>query len=875
MRFRFPWRTRAMLASEVDEEFAYHLAARAAELEAGGLDPVEAGRIAAAEFGEVAAARGYCLEQDRAAERRLRWSDRFADFRQNLRLAARRLARQPMLLLTAAGTLGLGIGAATALWTVVRQVVINPFPFRDSDRIVVLWHEVPQSQVRITPQFAAVDFWRSQATTIEGFEPILPGSATLQGDGGATIVGTRQVAETFFDFTGRHPFLGRGFRPADREPGAPKVALLGRTYWSTRYGSDPGIVGKTLLLDNERVEIIGVLPRDLDYLPGGWRGGFTQFLLPLPARPAADRNSLVIGRLREGVALVAARAEMRTLDSRLTAAHERLGEYQTRVDAGRDQIGTRNIRTLYVLLGSVGILLLIACANVAHLLLGRMLARRSERAVRSALGASRWDLLQWGLLDAGLIGFLGAVVGLAMSVPLVRLIVTNRPPTLDMLEAVRPDLGAGLVAGLLGVVVALLAGVLPAWRGSRAAPGELLHGGWAAGRPEGRRIREALLVTEVGLSLLLLVGAGLVTRSLWRLGELHIGFEPTGLVSAELVLPSWRYQTPAAREAFLREVTDAVRSMPAVVAASRTSGVPPNTGISFGEIEIAGRELGKNDRESFFAYQSVEPDYFQTMEIALRAGRPFEPADGRGDEGVIIISEALARRYWPAGDAVGERLRLGTEGRWNEILGVARDVPALGLGELRGAMHLYAPLHPEGDETNIVARTTLPPPAFESALRQVVNRIDSSVPLRGASAVTTMLRESTATERFTGFLLSGFAAFATLLFAAGLFGVLSHAVSQRTREIGVRVAIGAEPREVRRLVVRQGLRPVLVGVVAGLAAAWLSARVLAGLLFDITPHDLLTFASAAGVTVTVAFAASYLPARRASRLDPVASLRAE
>ena len=875
MKFRFPWRTRAMLSSELDEEIAYHLAAREAQLEREGIAAEEARRRALAEFGDVAGTRAYCLEQDRAGESRLRWSDRFADFRQNLQLATRRLVRQPMLLLTAAGTLALGIGAATALWTVVRQLVFNPFPFEGGDRIVVLWHEIPQSQVRISPQFAAVGFWQDQVTTLERLEPILPGGATLQRDDGAALVQTKQVAETFLNFTGLRPFLGRGFVPADREPGAPKVAVIGRAWWNTKFGGDPGVIGRTVLLDNERVEIVGVLPRELDYLPGSWRGGVTQFLLPLPARPAADRNAVVIGRLRPGVALAAAKAELKTLDSRLIAQHEALRAYQTRVDPGRDQIGTRNIRTLYILLGSVGVLLLIACANVAHLLLGRMLARQNERAVRAALGATRGDLLQAGLLDAGLIGFLGAALGLALSVPLIRIIVANRPPALDMLEAVRPDLGAGIAAGLLGVVVTLLAGVLPAWRGSRAAPAELLHGGWAAGRPEGRRLREALLVTEVALSLMLLVGAGLVTRSLWRLGQLDIGFEPSGLVSTELALPSWRYQTPAAKEAFLRQVTDAVRAMPGVVAASRTSGVPPNTGVSFGEIEIAGRELGERDRESFFAYQSVEPDYFQVMELPLRAGRPFQAGEGSGTEGVIIISSALARRYWPAGDATGHRIRLGAEGRWNEIIGVANDVPALGLGELRGAMHIYAPIAADGDATNVVARTTLPLPAFETALGQVIKGLDRSVPMRRVSALPAMLRESTATERFTGALLSGFAAFATMLFAAGLFGVLSHAVSQRTREIGVRVAIGADPRQVRWLVVRQGLRPVLFGVALGLVGAWIGARTLASLLFDITPRDLFTFVAAASITIVVSLAASYLPARRASRLDPVSSLRAE
>jgi hypothetical protein len=416
-----------MLAAEVDEEIAFHLEARAAELVAAGADPAEANRLAAAEFGDLATARSYCLEQDRAAERQLRWSDRLSDLGQDVRLAARRLIRQPMLLATAAGTLGLGIGAATALWTVVRQVVIRPFPFRDSDRLVTLWHEVPRSQVRLTPQLAAVAFWRAESRSIEGLEPILPFSATLATDAGAEIVQVKQVAESFFDFTGLRPALGRGFTPADREDGARRVALLGGTYWRRQYSGDPGIIGRAVRLDNEPVEIIGVLPRELDFLPGAWRGGVTQFLLPLPPRPAPGQNALTIARLRQEATIAAARAELRTLDARLVAQHERLKDYQSRVEPGRDQIGARNVRTLYILLGAVAVLLLIACANVAHLLLGRMLARRTERAVRSALGATRSDLLQSGLLEAAVIGVAGAALGLALSIPLVLLFVANRP----------------------------------------------------------------------------------------------------------------------------------------------------------------------------------------------------------------------------------------------------------------------------------------------------------------------------------------------------------------------------------------------------------------------------------------------------------------
>jgi hypothetical protein len=333
-----------MLTSEVDEEIAFHLAARAAELEREGLGPSEAKRRAAAEFGDVAGTRAYCLEQDRAAERQLRLSDRLADFRQNLVIAARRLSRQPILLATAAGTLGLGIGAAIALWTVVRQAVINPFPFRHGERLVVLWHELPESQVRLTPQFAALEFWRKEARTLEGFEPILPANKTLLDEGGAEVVQTRSVSGSFFGFTGLQPARGRRFLPSDHEDGAPRVAMIGSAFWHAKYSGDVSLVGRTVLLDNEKVEIVGILPRELDYLPGSWRGGITQFLLPLPTRPRPDANAFTLARLQPGVEIEAARAELRTLDTRLSSVQESLKEYQTRIDPGRNQLGGRNIR---------------------------------------------------------------------------------------------------------------------------------------------------------------------------------------------------------------------------------------------------------------------------------------------------------------------------------------------------------------------------------------------------------------------------------------------------------------------------------------------------------------------------------------------------
>lgn len=873
-RFRFPWRPRQRIAVEVDDELAFHLEARTAEYQRLGLTAERAAARARQEFGDLERARRYCLEQDLASERRLRWTDRLSDLASDLRIAARRVRRHPALLALSVGTLAVGIAAATAFWTVVHQLVLNPFPFSGGDRAVAVYHSLEKSDVRLTPRLGAVALWRQHATSFEALEPIEHGSAVMVGSDGSELVGIRRVTGTLFNRLGISPVVGRALSLDDQDPGAPPVAVLGHAFWQRRFGADPTVTGRTMVLDSTRYTIVGVAPREAERLPGAWRRGHDVFV-PLPEPGDARISAFTLAWLRPGVTLAQARSEMAVLDGRLASLDESFTRYATRLYSGRDLAGPRNTRTLLILLGAVSLLLVIAGANVAHLQLGRDLARLPEHAMRSALGARRSQLISQGLLESLLVGLAGGVLGLLLAGPLLRFLVESRPPALDALANVRLEPVAVAVSLGLGLGLALAAGLIPAWQAARAAPAALLHGTWATEHRGGRRLRELLLVAEVSISLVLLVGAGLVARSLWKLGSLPLGLEPDGLVTAAVEVPAWRYPGAETQEAFLRQVSEAVSALPGVLHASRASGVPPQTGITFGALEIAGRTLGEAETESFFASQSVLPDYFLAAGIPILEGRSFDPRGTSGEPNVIIVSRALARRYWPGGGAVGQRIRIGSEGPWQEIVGVAEDVPALGLGELRGALHLYSPHSGRADENVLVVRTTMSADRFELRVRELLRTLDPAVPVQRVASLPALLEESTSTERFSSWLLGGFAGFATLLFAGGLFGVLSQAVALRTREIGVRVALGADPGRVRRLIVRQGLRPALLGVVVGLAGSWFAGRLLAALLHEISPRDGLTFAAAALLTVLVSVVAAWLPARRASRLEPVRALRAD
>jgi putative ABC transport system permease protein len=860
--FRLPWRTARHRARELDDELAHHLACRAAVLEAQGVPTADARARALAEFGDLDATRAYCLRQDAALDRRFRWSDRVHTLAQEIRIAVRALARRPAIAGTVVATLALGVSGTTALWTVVHQMLLHPFDVRDAQRVVALWQGNAQSQMNLYPRRSVVQMWRSEATSFEAIEEVAFGRATARADQGAEQLGTAAISETFLDFLGQTPLVGRGFVRDDRVAGAPPVAALGYGFWQRRYGGERVAVGQVLRLDTIAYTIVGVLPRDLPHVPGSPDG--PDVWLPASLEPAGAQ-AFAVGRLKPGVSMAQAQAELRLIDGRHAESDPNVGNWRATLDRAGN-LGPSNTRMLLMLLSSAGLVLLLCCANVSHLLFAWSTTRRREAAVRSALGGSAGRLTWQALLEVMLLGGAGGLAGLLAARPLLRLLIRFRPPGLA-LDRVHLDGTALAVSVTLGVGAALLAGLVPALRLRRVPPGVLLRGsGRGSSGVRTGILRQALVAFEVAASVFILVAAGLIGRSLWRMRHADVGYAPDGLVTASWELPMWRFTSAAAREDFHDRLLRAVRAEPAFTAATYASALPPHTDVSFGALAIEGREFADGEAPAFFASQHVLPDYFAVMRVPILAGPAFDARAQAGDEPTVIINRTFAARYWPSGDAVGQRISIAG-GDWNRIVGVVEDVPLLGLGEERGALQIYRPLNLSADYMTLAIRTALPLKTATERVRSLVAATDPVVPITRIRTARDLLDDSMKRQTFSGVVFAGFGVVALLLYAGGLFGVLSFAVSQRTKEIGIRVALGADPGRVRGLVVRQALASSVAGALAGAVGAWIGAGLLRSLLYEVPERDLPTFAAVLAVTIVATAWASYGPARGATRLD--------
>jgi predicted permease len=532
----------------------------------------------------------------------------------------------------------------------------------------------------------------------------------------------------------------------------------------------------------------------------------------------------------------------------------------------------RTRTALLVMLGAVGMVLLIACANVSHLLLARSSTQTREMAVRAALGAWRGRLVRQLLVESGFLALLGGAAGVLVAYWGLGAIVAMRPPALDELEVVRLDLPVLGFCLALSLVTALLFGLLPALHATRTGIEHSLRAGaGTAGAAGGRRFRATFIAAEVALSLVLLSGAGLLIRSVYALYRLDPGFAPRGLLATRVELPAWRYKDEAAMGAFLAALLERVRAVPGVGAATLAQGVPPNYGLTFGGIEVEGRAISAADSSAVVATNWVGPDYFRVLGIRLLEGRTFAE---RGDSDVVIVNRAMARHFWPGGSAVGRRLRwLGD--RWMTVIGVAEDVHALGAGSDINRFQIHVPRRPALPQASLIVRGSGDPMALAPALKAAAASLDRDVPLRDLTRVEDALAKSIAGPRFNMALLTAFAGLALLLAAVGLYGVISYAVTQRTREIGIRLALGASHRSVLRYVVASGMLPALLGVAIGLVTSLGATRALRSLLFNLSPHDPLTLATVVALLAAVALAACWIPARRATRVDPMTALRAE
>jgi putative ABC transport system permease protein len=797
----------------------------------------------------------------------------------DLRYGTRMLWKSPGFTLIVLLTLSLGIGANTAIFSVVNTVMLRQLPFKNADRLVRI---MESNLERGWPNFGVshpnfLD-WRARNQTFEAMAATAGASFNLNRGGDVEVIQGAVITADFLPVLGVSPALGRNFLPEEDRPGGnTRVALITHESWQRRFGGDPGIVGKTLTINDNPFIVVGVLPESFSW--GGVRNEVFAPLAPDPARNRGDHRLRVIGRLKPGVTWEQALADMNTVAQQLAQQYP---ETNKGWSVGGQKfydwiVPEESRRSLLVLAGAVIFVLLIACSNVANLLLARGAARQKEISIRMALGAGRFRIVRQLLAEALLLALIAGGLGLLVAMWVVEVLKTMNPANLPRLDELSVD-GRVLAFGLLiSLVTGVLFGLFPALQVLRPDLNETLKdGARGSGGVGGQRVRGALVMVEVALSVALLIGAGLLLRSFWKLQDVKPGFEPERLLTVRINLPRSRYRDNQAAWTFYSRLMQEIRGLPGAQDAGITSLMPMGSGNTSTEAQIPGRSAAPDDSQPSASWRIISPGYHRTLGIPLR-GRDFDERDTASSQPVTIISEEMARRHWPGEDPIGKSVVIGSfGGRERTIIGIAGDVRSFGLDTEPGAM-VYVPLATAAlwNPFSLVVRTRSEPMALASAVRGALRSIDPNVPVYDIQTAERMLSDSLGSRRFNMFLLGSFAGVALLLASVGLFGVMAYLVSQRTREIGVRLALGAQPRDVFRLVIGRGMLLALIGTAAGLAAAFGLARLLETLLFQIKPADALTFTVAPALLLVVALLACYIPARRATKVDPLVALRCE
>jgi putative ABC transport system permease protein len=811
--------------------------------------------------------------------------------RQNLRYALRMLRKSPGFTIVAVLTLTLGIGATAAIFSVVDAVLLRPLPFPDADRIAqVLRHYDEGDEIAVSaPQYLE---WRERNHVFDHLAayPILPSGMNLSNSGAPQQVQAIGVTNEFFSITGIEPLLGRTFSWEEDRPGGANVVVISYGLWKNYFGGDPGILSKRIQLNGSAFSVVGVMPSGFEF-PEGTRL-WTPLRLPAVSSDPANVYA-VLGRLKQAVPLTQARAEMNLLQKQLRQEHpdEPASDTLTTVTLQSQLVG--DVRPiLLLLLGAVGFVLLIACANVANLLLARANSRQQEIAIRTALGASRRRVLEQLLTESLLLGLLSGATGVALANVGIRLVKTLGPASIPRLQEVGMDLRVLGFAILVSIVSVILFGLGPAVHAARIPPSQTLQeGGRAlAGNMRKHRVRGLLVASEISISLILLVGAVLLIKSAVLLHAVRPGFNPQGVLTLQTSLPE-KYANPEIKNAFYRQVLDRIHAIPGVEAAATVTSVPTELGPDL-PLSVEGRvhkDPKEGDAES--QYRWVSADYFRVMQIPLLRGRVFTEADNEHAPGVVIINETLARQVWPQEDPLGKRMTIGkTMGpEWSdpaprEVVGIVGDIKDTGL-DAPAPVELYVPytqvpshvvaLSVQMQPASWVVRTHLDPSAIRQEIQKAVSAVDSNQAVANVRTMNQILATSVASHQFDMSILTVFALLALVLAAVGTYGVISYGVSERLHEIGLRMALGAQRGDVFRLVVGQGMSFAFLGVGTGLAGAFALTRLLTNLLYGVTAKDPFSFAGVALLLALVALLACYLPARRAMCVDPTVALRYE
>jgi putative ABC transport system permease protein len=807
----------------------------------------------------------------------------------DIRYAIRGLLKRPGFTAVAVITLALGIGANAAIFSAVHSVLLRPLPFSEQDRLVVMWKQdqtVKQPLVELS--IAEFNDWRSQSSSFESLTA-MPTSVygygyVLTGRGEPVQIESARVSADFFSTLRVRPLLGRAFTSDDDRPGAARVVILSNRLWRQQFNADANVIGQTITLNDNGFSVVGVMPANFEFPKGA------DLWSPLSATMGGgaleNRSAVflqVVGRLKPGITIAQTEAEVNTIISRIAREHPETEAAQHRVVI-TPLVGYifGNARpALWLLLAATGLLLLIACANVANLLLARATSRRRELAVRMALGAGRLQIVRQLFTESLLLALTGAALGVLLAYWLIDLLVLAAPPDIPRLEGV--GLNPAVLAFTAGMTVltAVIFGLVPAVTVSKVNVGEVLNdGGKTAGERQGNRLRRLLVVAEVALTVVLLIGAGLILRSFIKLQQVDAGFDRNNILTFQLRLYGKKYSDQKARANFYQQLIEHLETQPGVVAAGAVLIRPLEGTIGWDvPYSLATQSVDEARRNRVPNFEVVTPHYFQSVGLPLKAGREFTEHDDAESSKVVILSEAMARAIFPSGtDPIGQRIKLfdptDPDSSWRTVAGVVGDARYRELREAR--WDVYVPYRQFAFPVRYVTiRTASDPSAFAEVVRRQVAELDPNQAVAAMKTTSQLFSENVARPRFNSLLLSLLSLVAASLAAVGVYGVMNYAVQQRTREIGIRVALGARSMDVLKMVLRSGMRLALTGITIGVATAFAITRLLTSLLFDVGPTDTMTFIAVPLTLIVVVLLACYIPARRATKVDPLVALRYE
>jgi putative ABC transport system permease protein len=798
------------------------------------------------------------------------------------------LWKSPGFTLVTVLALALGIGANTAIFSVVNTVLLRPLPYKTPEQLVWLWESSPLNDIpKEVASYPNFEDWRQQNQNFEAIAGFANTTASLtSSDGEPERLPGAAVLGDFFTVLGVEPVLGRKFLAEENEEGKHRVIILGHGLWQRQFGGDARIVGQQISVNNAQYTVVGVMPPNFKH-PNPEARRAVELWVPLAVtegmRSSRRGDFLsVIGRLKPGVGVEQARAEMTTIAARLEQQYPASNTAWSVIVEPLHQRFTGDVRpALLMLLGAVGFLLLIACANVANLLLARSTTRLKEIAIRTALGAGRGRIVRQLLTESVVLSLLGGALGLLVAFWGIDALLALSPGNIPRLESVGIDRQVLLFTLGISLVTGIVFGLAPALTISNPNLNEMLKESGRSSTEGGRshRLRNALAIGEIALSLILLVGAGLLIKSFLRLQDVKPGFNPENLLAAELVLPTAKYAENQQVVNFYDQLLQQLAQQPGVQGAAATSTLPLSGGGDVIAFSVEGHTRSSTERVPDAEARIVSPDYFRTLQIPLRSGRLLDERDNADAPRAVVVSETLARKYFPGEDPVGKRITFGNpqspDVQWFQVVGIVADVRQSGLDEEPYAQVYRSYKQSPRRGLTLIVRTAGPPLDMLNMLNSQIRALDRQQPLYNARTVEQVLRDSIARPRFNMLLITILAAVAMILATVGIYGVISYMVTQRTHEIGIRMALGARPFDVLRMVLRQGLWIALLGVGTGLVAAFALTRLLSSLLYDVRPTDALTFASVSLLLTAVVLLACYIPARRATRVDPMVALRYE